>query len=495
MATPQDIADAIEEIDEIWSTPVARNGRFGNIIKSVQIGEIRGISNTLEFLWPVTAIAGSNGSGKTTILQLCSTAYAKPQGGRNYKIGEWIRTALEEETPAFGERSFVNFSFWNDAPAVAIPYSKERTRWNYPRRGNPIRDVQFFGISTFAPRIERKDRLHVFRSQIEVKGSAPFDQMLLASMTKVLGVPYEAGTMHTVGLQKGEWSDDLPLVKRGEYGYAEPHMGAGEQKVIRLMRALEALPHRSLVLLEEPEITLHTDAQRGLAWYLMSLAKRKGHQIIITTHSAELFEALPEQARVLIARRKNGVEIVPKAPTISAARELATVARTNKDLILVEDIMAKKFLSDLLIQYNKPLLHNTCIVPVGNTHEVFSLVQAFRKEGTRAIGVRDADTGEAAQEGMYSLPGDLPPEALLLDAANVEATEELVNGITAAYEKTNIIAKGQKLSEGAKRLFPALAREVELDVEMLRDRLTITWLRNNREGAKVFSDRLAQALQ
>jgi predicted ATP-dependent endonuclease of OLD family len=39
-------------------------------------------------------------------------------------------------------------------------------------------------------------------------------------------------------------------------------MGAGEQKVVRLVQELERLPARSLILLEEPELTLHPDAQR-----------------------------------------------------------------------------------------------------------------------------------------------------------------------------------------------------------------------------------------
>ena len=438
MAADLDIAKEIEDISKVWANPAARNGLFGNLLKSIQISDVRGMTSNLEFTWPVTAIAGTNGSGKTTILQLCSAAYIKPGGGRNYKIGEWVRNALKDESPAFGDQSSVAFSFWNDAPGFQIPYKKERTRWDYPRRNNPERVVQFFGISTFAPRIERKDRLHVFRSQIEVKNSAPFDNNLISSMSKVLSVPYDSGTMHTVGLAKGNWSDDLPLVKRGRYGYAEPHMGAGEQKVIRLMRALEAMPKNSLILLEEPEITLHPDAQRGLAWYLMNLARRKGHQIILTTHSADLFEALPVAARALIVRHKIGVDVIPCAPYIAAARELSSVAKTNKDLILVEDFVAKAFLTDILERYDKPLLRNACIVPVGNTHDVYQLVQTFRDEQVRAIGVRDPDIGEAPGNHVFSLPGDSAPEELLLAATNIAAAENLINGLNAAFDRAKV---------------------------------------------------------
>jgi len=484
MATDADIEKECEEISKIWDNPAARNGLFGNILKSIKVQAVRGMTAGLEFSWPVTAIAGANGGGKTTILQLCSAAYVKNEGGRHHKIGDWVRAAIKDETPAFDAGSSVTFSFWNDAPGLSIPYVKERTRWGYPRRNNPTRHVQFFGISTFAPRIERKDRLHVFRSQIEIKASAKFDAPLLNSISKVLGVPYSDGTMHTVGFEVGPWTDDLPLVNRGGYGYAEPHMGAGEQKVIRMMRAIEALPMRSLILLEEPEITLHPDAQRGLAWYLMNVARRRGHQIVLSTHSAELFETLPEEARVLVVRRKAGVDVIPRVPFITAARELSSVVRTNKDLILVEDVMAQGFLADILERCDRAMLRNTCIVPVGNTHEVYQLVQTFRGEGVRAVGVRDPDIGPAPEKHVFSLPGSLAPEELMLTDENVAAADGLLNGVCEAFDRAKVAGVGLAGSKFAKKVFPVLAEELGVEVWKLRDRLTSAWFAKNGDDAK-----------
>lgn len=489
MATQTDFDNVIGDLSEKWGNPAARNGLFGNILKSIAVKSIRGMSVDIEFSWPVTAIAGTNGSGKTTILQLCSAAYVSPNGGRNYKIGEWVRNALKDETAAFSEGSAVSFSFWNDAPVVPIPYRKDRTRWDYPRRNNPERLVQFLGISTFAPRIERKDRLHVFRSQIELKASSPFDANLLVSMSKVLGITYDAGSMQTVGLEKGSWNDVLPLVKRGALGYAEPHMGAGEQKVIRLMKALEALPAKSLILIEEPEITLHPDAQRGLAWYFMNLAKRKGHQIILTTHSAELFEALPESARILLSRRKTGVDVVPSVPSIRAARELSSVVKSNADLILVEDDMAKRFLTDILERFDRTLLINAAIVPIGNTDDVYKMVLSFRGEGVRAIGVRDPDIGDAAGKHVFALPGDLAPEELIMSEGNITQADGLINGVSNAFEQAKIAGFGCTGSKWAKKVFPALASEMGIEEEKLRYVLTLTWLnQNNEEATKLVAD-------
>ena len=496
MATQADIDKEVTEINAKWESPEARNGHFGNTLKSVHVLGVRGMSASLEFSWPVTAIAGTNGSGKTTFLQLCSAAYVSPAGGRNYKIGDWVRNALPDETPAFSGGSSVSFSFWNEQPNVVIPYQKDRTRWGYPRRKNPERLVQFLGITTFAPRIERKDQLHAFRSRMEVKASAAFSAPLLQSISSILGATYPEGTMHTVGLEKGPWKDIMSQVKRGAHVYAEPHMGAGEQKVIRLVRALEELPPRSPVLLEEPEITLHPDAQRGLAWYLMNLARRRGHQILLTTHSSEIFDALPAEARALIVRRKTGVDVMTSAPSITAARELAGVAKSNKDLILVEDVVAQHFLTDILRAKDRMTLTNASIVPVGNTQDVYQLVKSFRKEGVRAVGVRDGDIGEAPAQHVFSLPGGKAPEVILLSDTNIAAAAPIVNSICEAFERAKAAGFGFPPggSKWAKKVFPALANELGMESDRLRDLLTYAWLRENDAAAAILVANIREVL-
>ncbi|RYF30482.1 MAG: ATP-binding cassette domain-containing protein, partial [Comamonadaceae bacterium] len=442
MATQADIDAVIARTNAIWSIPARRNEHYGNILKTVQVNAIRGMTAALEFSWPVVAIAGANGSGKTTLLQLCSAAYVGEQG-RAYRIGDWVRGAIANETPAFDATSSVAFSFWNDHPAVTIPYQRDRTRWGYPRHNNPTRRVEFVGITSFLPRVERKDRVHMFRSRLEIQESAAFDAPLMASICSVLEIPYERGELHTVSAAAGRyWQAWVPQIKKGEATYAEPHMGAGEQKVIGLIRSLEALPSSSLILLEEPEIMLHSDAQRGLAWYLMNLSLRRGHQIIVATHSTELFQALPIEARTVLVRKRTGIEVVPRAPYITAARQLARVATTNKDLVLVEDEVAQTFLIELMRKYDRTLLLNCSIVPVGNTVQVYQLVRKFRAERVRAIGVRDADTGDAPGAGIFSLPGTVAPEELLLHVANVALAEQIINGITDCYNRAVVAGVG-----------------------------------------------------
>ncbi|MBI2886847.1 MAG: AAA family ATPase [Chloroflexi bacterium] len=62
-------------------------------------------------------------------------------------------------------------------------------------------------------------------------------------------------------------------------------MGFGTQQVLALLTTIFCSPSGSLVLIEEPEICLHADAQRSLASFLVEYSKKTNTQFIMTTHS------------------------------------------------------------------------------------------------------------------------------------------------------------------------------------------------------------------
>jgi len=478
MPTNNEITREIEGINAAWRPDPARRGRFGNVIRRFHATGVRGIRDiSLNFEWPVTVIAGTNGSGKTTILQLCSAAYQNPQGGgRNYRIGEWVRHALGAQSPIYGEVASVEFHFEGEANPLQIPYVASTKRWGYPRRGNPTRTAVFYGVGYFSPRIEKKDRLNLLGARIGIRRTNDFTPEILQSISTILGATYDAGCTHVVGTAGEYWSDTVSEVRRGNRSYGEPHMGAGEQKVVRMVTAIEALPPRSLVLLEEPEITLHPDAQHGLAWYLMNVAKRKGHQIVVTTHSTVIFNAVPADARILLARDIDGTRVVPRAPDIAAARELAGAVHRDGELILVEDDVAKQLLTELLRRYNRSLLRTAKVVVVGDTDQVRNLVRAFGAEGCRVVGVRDSDIGGSSVSGLVSLPGTLAPEAQLLESANLLRGEALIHDLRAAHavaERAGLASSG---SDRAKRILAALSEELCMPRPQLIDRLASAWI-------------------
>lgn len=494
MATEADVKSVQQEIHEVWTNPPVRDNLFGNVLRSVKVAKIRGLNLTVEFQWPVVAIGGVNGSGKTTLLQVCSAAYTKAGSASHYyTIGRWISPALGAETPPIAPDAVVNFAFWDQTPTFAIPYKEEQTKWGYPRRGNPSRNVEFIGITNFAPRIERLDRTHQHRSQLNIVNTDAAHPRVVESVSRILDCPYTSLASHTVSVPNAQWSDKIPELRRGASTYTEGHMGAGEQKIVRLIASLEALPSKSLVLLEEPELTLHPDAQYGLAWYVMALARRKGHQIIIATHSPHIFEALPKQGRVILSRDNAGIAVLHGVTHLKAARELSKSVRTNADLVLVEDAVGHRLLTEIFRRFSKDLLANATIVEVGSAQDVQRMVARLREQDVRAIGVRDPDFGGAPPQGLFSLPGNQLPEQLLLDPANVARTEQFWNGITEAVALARVQGQGLQGAAQAKRVFAALCKQVDETDDFLSDRLTLGWLSD--PGTATACNALVQAAQ
>ena len=148
---------------------------------------------------------------------------------------------------------------------------------------------------------------------------------------------------------------------------------------------------------------------------------------------------------------------------------------------------------DLMKRFDKPLLKSASIAPVGNTHDVYRLVQTFRSEDIRAIGVRDPDIGASPKNHVFSLPGDKAPEELLLSDTNIKAAEKWRNGIEAAFGLACVTGLKLTGSKRAKAIFPALADQMDMEVEELRYVLTTTWLETHADEAKALLLRLREA--
>lgn len=85
---------------------------------------------------------------------------------------------------------------------------------------------------------------------------------------------------------------DAPL----RVGFPINAAGFGSQQILPVITQLFAAPRGSLVLVEEPEVSLHPEAQINLA-SMFADALNRGNQIVVTSHSPLLIEALPLAGR------------------------------------------------------------------------------------------------------------------------------------------------------------------------------------------------------
>lgn len=144
------------------------------------------------------------------------------------------------------------------------------------------------------------------------------------------------------------------LLKTNNNGqYSEANAGSGEVAVVQLVRQIEKAEEYSLVLLDEPEVSLHPGAQENMKEYLISVAKRKKLQIVISTHSSSIINGLPNSAIKLFKTNENGKFYIQEDVNYQEAFFSIEDKIDNKKIIYCEDDFAKKVIEKTLKNMGK----------------------------------------------------------------------------------------------------------------------------------------------
>jgi hypothetical protein len=186
-------------------------------------------------------------------------------------------------------------------------------------------------------------------------------------------------------------------------------MGFGEARALQLIQILETIPERSLVLIEEPETSLHLSAQQELGHYLVDVCIHRRHQIMLTSHSEFILRALPSASCIFLDRHGASIRPIPGL-TPMQARSLMAAGKVKALNILVEDETAKAILSAIIRRHEPGLLPTWGIHIGGDKDRIGTTVRCVRDAGIALAAVRDGDVGDAPNENIFKLPGTLPPE-------------------------------------------------------------------------------------
>lgn len=131
--------------------------------------------------------------------------------------------------------------------------------------------------------------------------------------------------------------------------YSEAFAGSGEAAVAKLIYKISRANNGSLVLLDEPEVSLHPGAQKRLVEFLLKQILRKHIQVVLSTHSPIIIDGLPESSIVLLIQNEFG--------TFSAKPDIAPDVAFNyighknfqRKTILVEDFAAKLLIEKIIV--------------------------------------------------------------------------------------------------------------------------------------------------
>lgn len=350
-------------------------------IKILQ-GQIRGLRKvTLDFHYPITAIAGRNGSCKTTVLALSACAFHNVSKGFKlsgrkqpyYTFSDFFVQTKEEA--ALGSIQIVYEILHNKwkglqpGSGLQTRFKKSNGRWNnYESRVR--RTVVFLGVERIVPHSERSVSKS-YKGKFQLGIDHGWEDNVREIVGRILGTDY------TVFSYRQHSRYRIPIVaKKDGKIYSGFNMGAGEHSLFELFSIINECPDGSLILIDEIELGLHEKAQENLIKELKEVCKKRKFQVICTTHSSRILECLPPESRIFLERTGIETTIIPEISPAYATEKLS--GRPNVELdILVEDEAAKLILETVL---DKELRSRTKILPIGSAAAVMRHLAARYKE-------------------------------------------------------------------------------------------------------------------
>jgi len=434
------MARTLPKLESAWVAARNTNSGWPQFLEAVYIDSLRGWQDQwVEFRFPVVAIAGENGSGKSTVLKAAAAAYGSVEGSKDYSPDDFFPTTPWEEVK--GVRLSYRIRRGQDVATHSV--RKPTSRWRgMPER--PSRRTFFLDVSRTQP----IDSLIGYGKVARIELAQSTDELALSdeyrdSLSRVLGRTYESGS-----IVRDERGKQVGIVSHGGTTYSNFHQGAGEDATTDLMALLQDAPRNSLVLIDEVEASLHPRAQRRLMTELISIATTRRLQLIVTTHSPYVLEQLPADARIYLRTARGGRREPVYGVTAEYAMTQMDDERHPELTLYCEDEFALEVIEQVVRLTDPDLLGRLQIIPVGpaGTVRMLGELAHAKKFPEAGLGVLDAD--EAPGEACVALPGaKLAPE----------------RAVFSAMQEEQFVALGQRLGVQAGALMDAVEDAMRLD--------------------------------
>ena len=461
----------------------------------LRTGQIRGLRPfIMQLRYPISAIAGENGSGKSTILAMACCAYHNSDIGyvpsdRNkpyYTFSDFFVQTKDEMKP---EGIDIYYKFMHNrwkglppGPGYQRRIKKQGGKWNtYDKRVK--RNVIFLGVQRIVPPGERKTERSYSNKFKSIKLNEQTKNRILEIAGTILGKKYTTLDLRTVDKRR------LFVVDRKESHYSGFNMGAGENAVFSLLIELFSAGKGCMLVIDEIELGLHESAQRRLISELKKLCMELKCQILCSTHSSTILEKLPPEGRFYLENTISGTNIIPAISPEYAIGKLS--AGTKKELtIYTEDQVGQNILEGFL---PNDLLRRVQIVPIGSDQAVLKqLAAAYRVHNYACLAFCDGDKRnhhetavkqvrnhleslvnsyfeEWIGDRLKYLPGDIWPEKYLLEVLNNNSIvkKELSERWRMGGEFDDEIVD-RAISAGKHSEFYMLAEQLNLDENQVR---------------------------
>jgi predicted ATPase len=389
----------------------------------------------LPFDFPITVLLGRNGTNKSSILH---ALYGSPYG---QSIGDfWFETELDAiPSEQNGRKQSVVHRYREDNGEIVECIKARASRGDTdPDYWEPIVQRQVYGFPDSGTRISpiklkvihldfrgelpafdkyfyfpdpkhlavlvrsAKDRGKLrreyrkqdylrqrsgrLRKAIEEKGIALTTEELEV-LKYILERDYVSGKVLKHSLFHGHEGWTILFETNQFNGYSDAFAGSGESAAALLVHNILQAPEKSLMLLDEPETSLHPRAQQRMLEFIAHQAVRKSLQVVMATHSIYLAKNLPQKAiRVLVREPDGSVTVRTDLSADEALHEIGTLPPGKT--ILVEDERAKHIVvSALKLVSSHALSEFKVLVREGGTSRIYRDIQAYANSDRKDVFV------------------------------------------------------------------------------------------------------------
>jgi len=372
----------------------------------IEIESIRGwTGQRISFDFPIMALVGENGVGKSTVLQAAASVYA-PAGNERERFASDFFPATPWDKVSGAQ---IRYSVREGQTSAQDTIRKPTDRW----RGNPRRrkrSVVYIDLSRIQPVPARTGYSRMANPGIVEVGATPFDADRLGRLGSILGRSYDLAKMATTDVDEHR---RMPVLVQSGIPYSGFHQGAGETTIAELLEA--DLPKYSLVLIDEAESSLHPRAQRRLIRDLAEKCRVNELQVVLTTHSPYVLEELPPEARACIVQSGGHRKVVVGVSAAFAMSKMDDLPHYECD-VYVEDDRARTMVLEILTASEPDLVRRVQVVPFGAASVGEALGQMVSKDRFPRPTAVFLDGDRAATPGCGVLPGEDAPERVVFDA-------------------------------------------------------------------------------
>lgn len=419
----------MSRIDEINSILQRARNEFEPYIRHIRFPHYKQIfdGERIDFDFPLTVLVGPNGCNKSSVLQ---ALYGCPRGNNTGRY--WFSTDVDVITDDGGRHCCIHGYYSRGADTVVESLKTRISKTTDPDYWEPSRPLMEYGmmrmpdIEPDAPLIDRsrtrwnaieKNVLYLdFRSEIgaydkyfwygdfrrtermrtkqdyirkrsrllrtvingnletygyynknRIKNNTLLSPDACGVVSNILGQAYESVRVIEHSFYGGQFGKTV-ILDRADLEYSEAFAGSGETSVAVLVHEIMSAPDKSLILLDEPETSLHPKAQQKLQDFLLSQIISRKHQIIISTHSPSIINNLPQEAVKImyVNPMDNKVRILPKSFP-EEAFEVIGFTDADKLKIYVEDSLTEAIVKIYIQRFKSNLtnLINVKVIPGG----------------------------------------------------------------------------------------------------------------------------------